>query len=252
LPNGTIDYLKLPEMAELSGMVYARNPLLRPARGVTAEDMPTDKAGLLSLAAKMIKNQRLIATRLHTRACSLHSRSSIDATNFTVQDWLDGLQRGKDLMSDHDSPLSQSSFSHMVWKSMGSWRMKPGSDRVYLECRDTKECLSNTAPQPGAAALIRYVGLRMRNLEKFIKKPPIDKKTLSSNRHSRSTKKADVDWKILNHQKKQIALKAQRKSQAQIHANGQLLVKPESEDGEAMHEEDAGTNKKSKLMRSTT
>lgn len=259
LPNDTIDYLKLPEMAELSGMVYPRNPLLRPARSVTEEDMPTDSAGLLALAEKMIRNQRLIATRLHARACRLHSRSNIDATKFKVKDWLDGLQHGKDLMSDHDSPLSQSSFSHMVWKSMGSWRMNPGSDRVYLECRDTTYCLANTAPQPGAAALIRYIGFRMRDLEKFIKKPQIDKKTLLLNRQSRSAKKARVDLKILNHKKKQNELKAQRKSQAQIHANGQMLVERPDAGSAAMLVDNAGTKshdreaaaKKGKLMRST-
>jgi len=50
--------------------------------------------------------------------------------------------------------------------------MKPGSNRVYLECRSTQECLASTPAQglPGAAELIKMVGQRMVKFEKTMKK----------------------------------------------------------------------------------
>lgn len=168
LPDGgPIDYLRLPEMAELGGVVAPRSSALRSLHGgADLEDMPSDVAGLLKLSAKMIKNSKVINQRLRRRACKLHSRTS--QGTLKVADWLEGLLHGKDLMSDHDSPLSQSSFSHLIWKSMGSWRMKPGSDRVYLECRSTKECL-RTAMHVGAPSLIQFVGHQMYDFEKKLK-----------------------------------------------------------------------------------
>jgi len=186
LPNGTIDYLKLPEMAELSGMVHSRNPSLRKSHKETEQDMPTTVDGLLQLSKKMLHYQDLINNRMRARRCRLHSKDNINARKLTVQDWLDGMQNGKDLMSDHDSPLSESAFSHMVWKSMGNWRMKPGSDRVYLECRDTGFCLNGLEPQPGPAALINYIGHKMIDFEKTMQKTPADERVLTRKAKQRS------------------------------------------------------------------
>ena len=56
----------------------------------------------------------------------------------TVDEWLDGIRNGKDLLSDHDSPVAYSSLSKLVFKSMGHWRMQPDAPgMVHLECRDT-------------------------------------------------------------------------------------------------------------------
>merc|ERR1719310_1376493 len=126
--------------------------------------MPTDVDGLLKLSANMLQHTGFINKRLRNRGCGLHSRTSVSGSDFTVKKWLQGLQQGKDLMSDHDSPLSKSSFSHLIWKSMGSWRMKPGSDRVYMECRKTGLCLAS-GDEAGPAALIQMVGRRMRQFE---------------------------------------------------------------------------------------
>lgn len=149
LPNGVMDYLRLPEMAELGGMVFPRNPSLHESGKQMEQDIPTDIDGLLRLSKRLMQNHSLVDKRLMNRGCHLHNSSSLRSSGFTVQDWLNGLLLGKDLMSDHDSDLSKSSFSHLVWKSMGSWRMKPGSGRVYLECRRTQNCLPGIMPQSG-------------------------------------------------------------------------------------------------------
>jgi len=172
LPDGIVDYLHLPEMAEMTGMVSARNPSLHAPHPETEQDMPTDAKGLMDLSKKMLLNYDVINKRMRERNCKLHGRTKTISTDFTVKEFLDGIVHGKDLMSDHDSPLSANAFSHMVWKSMGSWRMKPGSNRVYLECRSTQECLASTPAQglPGAAELIKMVGQRMVKFEKTMKK----------------------------------------------------------------------------------
>jgi hypothetical protein len=169
LPQGTVDYLRLPEMAELSGMAIPRNPSLRP-RQSSEHDMPTNIHGLLQLAKRILKNSGVVNDRLRSRTCRLHSQTNIRAMDFTVKEWLDGLHNGKDLMSDHDSPLSQTAFSHMVWKSMGSWRMKPGSDRIYLECRATKGCVADIGMATGPSGLIQAVGHKMHEFERTMRK----------------------------------------------------------------------------------
>eukprot|EP00438_Fugacium_kawagutii_P016399 Skav204945 [mRNA] locus=scaffold2911:151983:165761:+ [translate_table: standard] len=59
----------------------------------------------------------------------------------TAREWLEGAQQGLDLMSDHDSPISQASLSKTVWKSMGSWRLSEDEPRIFLECRHARRCL---------------------------------------------------------------------------------------------------------------
>lgn len=223
LGNGTVDYLRLPEMAELTGMVYPRNPFSLESHKETEEDMPTDIAGLLHLSEKMLQNTNLINQRLHKRQCGLHSKSPIHADAFTVKDWLDGMKQGMDLMSDHDSPLSKSAFSGMVWKSMGSWRMRPRSNRVYLECRNTGICLANTQPYAGAVALIRDVGLTMTNVEKFMALPPAKKSNIMVNSDAKRT---GAHGK-LHHPKRKAFFKKQAEAlhQAQVFSNGQLSSK---------------------------
>lgn len=183
LPDGIIDYLRLPEFAEVAGLVSPRSSVDIPAEigadrwhtEPEAQDIPTAISGLLELSDMMRLNSGAVNQRLKARSCHLHNGDKDDPNprSLTVQKWLDGLQDGKDLMSDHDSELSKSSFSHLVWKSMGSWRMKPGSDRIYLECRRTKLCLQNIKSRkddPGPGGLMRIVGERMLEFEKDMKK----------------------------------------------------------------------------------
>jgi len=179
LPKGIIDYLRFPEMAELSGMV---TPRLQNSSEPDNQDIPSDYDGLLITAKKVLDNRRVVRERLQRRPCQLHNSSSLVTSDITVKDWLDGMLAGKDLTSDHDSELSKVSFSHLVWKSMGSWRMKPGIDRVYLECRRTYNCLSDITPQTGPAGLMQLIARRMQDFEDQMKSspPPTDVVQVSS------------------------------------------------------------------------
>merc|ERR1719440_2463746 len=130
--------------------------------------MPTDIPGVLQLSKHLLHNRKLVGERLMQRPCHLHNRSDAASFAVTVNDWLDGLLVGKDLMSDHDSMLSKSNFSHLLWKSMGHWRMKPGSSKVYLECRHTKRCLPDIVPPKlfeGPRGLIQMVAHKMKSIE---------------------------------------------------------------------------------------
>jgi hypothetical protein len=179
LPKGIIDYLRFPEIAELSGMV---TPRLQNSSEPDNQDIPSDYDGLLITAKKVLDNRRVVRERLQRRPCQLHNSSSLVTSDITVKDWLDGMLAGKDLTSDHDSELSKVSFSHLVWKSMGSWRMKPGIDRVYLECRRTYNCLSDITPQTGPSGLMQLVARRMQDFEVQMKSspPPTDVVQVSS------------------------------------------------------------------------
>jgi hypothetical protein len=162
LPKGTIDYMKLPEIAEFAGLVYPRSPLNQDPAPYEQEDLPTDFDGLLKLSKRVVASQAPISNTMKLRNCSVHGRSTFVPSRFTVKDWIDGLKNGQDLMSDHDSEISKASFSHTVWRSMGSWRMEPDSDRVYLECRSPKLCMRSLTAQKGPAGLMRDIASRNR------------------------------------------------------------------------------------------
>mmetsp|Transcript_106727 Transcript_106727/g.189002 ORF Transcript_106727/g.189002 Transcript_106727/m.189002 type:complete len:574 (+) Transcript_106727:88-1809(+) len=166
LVDGVADYLHFAEMAELSGSVYDRNLSNSEQRPWTKTDLPLDTESLLHLAKRMLKRQRRINQRLSRRRCAIHGKNDAEANGFSAIDWVRGLDRGKDIMSDHDSPISKNAFSHLVWKSMGSWRMrKSGGSRVYLECRNTNKCIPSKIQHQGPPGLIRYVGRTMVDLE---------------------------------------------------------------------------------------
>jgi hypothetical protein len=165
-PHGLVDYVRFPEMAEMSGMVFPRAWMRSSQKKEhEIEDMPTSEAGMLQLASQMVKQRSRVNGILLNRGCGIHGADSDLSSSFTAEEWLRGIMDGKDLMSDHDSPISKSSFSHLVWKSMGNWRMKTGSHRVYLECRHTDLCLG-IGKRPGPVALIREVGERMLEFER--------------------------------------------------------------------------------------
>lgn len=169
IPKGLVDYIRLPEMAELSGMVISRSPLLTSLTGATT-DMPTDVDGLLKLAARMLKKRKTVNKALRSRDCGVFGRSN-ETNPFTAQDWLSGMMQGKDIMSDHDSPISRNSFSGLVWKSMGSWRMRKGSGVVHLECRHATGCVKlQSRKSNGPVDLIRRVARTMVTFEQNITK----------------------------------------------------------------------------------
>eukprot|EP00438_Fugacium_kawagutii_P008204 Skav229047 [mRNA] locus=scaffold2828:59137:60519:+ [translate_table: standard] len=137
-PKGIMDYLLFPEMAEISGVVKKR---IGPSGDATME-MPTDLDGLKQVAAKMLENSEVTKRRLAERPCTLNAPGDKNWTAPTAREWLEGAQKGLDLMSDHDSPAAQASLSKNLWKSMGSWRWSKEEPRVFLECRSPLTCLS--------------------------------------------------------------------------------------------------------------
>jgi len=144
LSNGLSDYLNFPEMAEIAGYVVSRDSDYSERLNVSLP-MPTTTGGLRELAQKMLDNEDEVNKVLQERPCGLWGRSNA-ANAFTVGDWLEGVVKGVDIMSDIDSPVSKNSFSSLVWKSMGSWRMQKGDFRVYLECRNATQCLTSLKP----------------------------------------------------------------------------------------------------------
>jgi len=164
LSHGLSDYANFPEMAEIAGFVASRDSDYS-ERLNASRPMPIEASELRGLAQEMIDNKDKVNKALENRPCGLWG-SSNDANSFTVGEWLDGVVEGIDIMSDADSPISKNSFSGVVWKSMGSWRMKKGDSRVYLECRNARKCLAALSPPfENAAELGRLVAEQMAKFE---------------------------------------------------------------------------------------
>merc|ERR1719329_443453 len=164
LSHGLSDYVNFPEMAEIAGFVASRDSDYS-ERLNASRPMPVTAGELRGLAQEMIDNTDKVNKALENRPCGLWG-SSNDANSFTAGEWLDGVVEGIDIMSDADSPISKNSFSGVVWKSMGSWRMKKGDSRVYLECRKSHMCLSALSPPfQNAAELGRLVAEQMAEFE---------------------------------------------------------------------------------------
>jgi len=163
--NGFVDYLGFPEMAEVLGYVISRDPGYSAQMNAT-QPMPVSAHGLKKVAQQMIDNFSEVDAALMARPCGIWGTNDV-ANNFTALDWLEGVENGKDLMSDADSPISKNSFSGLVWKSMGSWRLKYEHDsRVFLECRNIIECLSFlTTPFDSPAEAGKQVALAMADFE---------------------------------------------------------------------------------------
>jgi len=163
--NGLVDYLGFPEMAEILGYVMSRDPDYSAQMNAT-QPLPVTTHGLEKLAQQMLNNSSEINKALMARPCGVWGTNDL-ANNFTALDWLEGVENGKDLMSDADSTISKNSFSGLVWKSMGSWRMAHERDsRVFLECRDIVQCLSFlTPPFDSPAEAGKSVALAMADFE---------------------------------------------------------------------------------------
>ncbi|CAE7243613.1 gpmB [Symbiodinium natans] len=143
-PQGIMDYLHFPEMAELGGMVQGR----RNSANVSRE-IPVDEDGLLQLAGDMLdqKQRARIDDRLRGRACAVNGEPPSEGGTWrapSARQWLEAASLGQDLMSDHDSPASQASLSRTLWRSMGQWRLSAEEPRIFLECRAPSSCLGKT------------------------------------------------------------------------------------------------------------
>jgi len=142
------EYWGLLEMAEYSGFVPSRLPLKHRFQDdvkLQMQPMPSNGKELLSLAQRMQDSQSMVMQRLATASCDVHQDEVSQRTNHVyVHDWLQGMLQGQDIMSDHDSPISEKGLSKVVWKSMGAWRMQENG-RVYLECRRSLLCLPDGA-----------------------------------------------------------------------------------------------------------
>lgn len=137
-PKGIMDYLHFPDMAEMGGMVKKR---LGPSGA--ADEMPTQLADLLKLAARMLENREHVDEQLRSlggRPCQVNAPGK-PWNAPSARQWLQGAQEGRDLMSDHDSAAAKASLSSTLWRSMGSWRWSPEEPRIFLECRNPQSCL---------------------------------------------------------------------------------------------------------------
>lgn len=164
-PDGIMDYLKLPEMAEIAGFVSSRNGNC--PRNATRQLMPSTRAGVLALAGAMAEDtpQEDVDAPLLNRTCNVYGKDPGNATKLTASMWLEGMLEGLDLMSDHDSPVSRASFSHLVWKSMGQWRLRDDDlGRVYVECRHPSGCVGAEA-EDGVETGLRHLAARLVDLE---------------------------------------------------------------------------------------
>lgn len=164
-PKGVIDYMHLPEMAEYSGLVISRDLALTDQTNAV-QDMPITASGIRRLALNMIENKKMVNHQLVNRECGVFGGMGDNTTGITVGEWANALMLGKDFFSDIDSPISHKSFSGLVWKSMGSWRMHKGDNKVYLECRSAQHCLRLAKADSGPAELIRNIAKKLRAFEK--------------------------------------------------------------------------------------
>lgn len=170
VPNGLSDYLHFPEMAEVSGMVVSRDHEMTKTFKAKRK-MPITEKGLRLLAHRMLDDSVTVNHRLHTRGCGVFGQNDDPSNNFTVATWLSEMREGRDIMSDLDSPVSKNSFSGLVWKSMGSWRMDKHNGRVYLECRAPSMCLpypnghKSAQKMDGVLSMIHYSAMIMRDFE---------------------------------------------------------------------------------------
>lgn len=167
-PNGFKDYLHFPEMAEIGGFVQSRLG----KRDRSKPRMPRSRTGLFKLARRMMHRRKTLERTIKHRKCGVWGLDpGKEAMLLTPRKWLQAMLSGQDLMSDEHSPLSQASFSHTVWKSMGNWRMQPQDPgRVYVECRAPTLCI-DTVPTRGRFTVSEAMGAvatKMVELERSI------------------------------------------------------------------------------------
>eukprot|EP00435_Cladocopium_sp_Y103_P045912 s1296_g13.t1 len=98
--------------------------------GAAADEMPTQLADLLKLAARMLENRERVDEQLRSRPCQVNAPGKPWSAP-SARQWLQGAQEGRDLMSDHDSAAAKASLSSTLWRSMG----------IFLECRNPQSCL---------------------------------------------------------------------------------------------------------------
>lgn len=171
-PGPYREYLQFKEFAELGGPNMVQGSI---------EEMVKTKAGLCGLATAMVEpsTRQKIDDTLLTRECGFKDmsfeRSMKIQNSFTARQWLEGITKGHDLLSDVDSSSSARASSHLVWKSMGAWRMSPKTRGiVYVECRIAYRCLQTTHSAMGSIDMILKVTKEMEMLEHKWFSPPIN------------------------------------------------------------------------------
>lgn len=168
--NGFHDYIHFAEMAEISGIVVPRvteEPLTKRNNGMC---MPTTAGRLRLLAQQMLHRRYMVNRHLHIRKCKVYGVRSEDSglLKFSARDWLHAMLDHRDIMSDHDSPVSKRSISGLVWKSMGSWRLdmkRDGPIVVFLECRSPMHCIRGTKETYGPLPKMRQIAREMQAFE---------------------------------------------------------------------------------------
>jgi len=165
--SGFRDYTTFLEMAQLGGLVQTPSFGENNEVGSNGEVELGSEDELMDLAQQMLTSKEDVQRRLSERPCTVHGPDAEAFEQVTAGAWLDGMLEGKDMMSDSDSPISQAgSFSHLVWKSMGAWRMQDGDARVYLECRRPRHCLPmHPARDRSILAEMRYVATSLDSFE---------------------------------------------------------------------------------------
>jgi hypothetical protein len=136
-PSGVSDGKKFDELAVAAGFLDS------------ADNLPTEMAGLCELAGKMLKDKMEVSKKVGPNYCKIQMKDGsvvdTEALNWTrmrpasPREWVEGVMQGRDLWTDAESELSQGSLSNSVFKSIGAWRMRnPG--RVWVEARRRACC----------------------------------------------------------------------------------------------------------------
>lgn len=149
------EYLQFQEFAELANGNRDQGKI---------HEMVKTKEGLCKLATSMVQPsmRKTLDQDLLNRPCGLKGLEEANSKAFqntlTAKEWLQEIVKGRDLLSDVDSPISAKASSHLVWKSMGAWRMGPKTRGiVYIECRIANKCLEATPSAAGPIDMIHRV-----------------------------------------------------------------------------------------------
>lgn len=156
------EYRFFPEMAEIGGLVVPRTSRTN-SSGITQE-LPTTAEGMCGLAAQVLEpaTRRQVESKLkhlEPGLLGIGRQGTMEMQErITVFSWLEAMQKGQDLLSDVDSPLSSSGWRRLVWEAMGAWRMtKQTRGIVYLECRVPEECIPGTFNTKDPVVMIRDI-----------------------------------------------------------------------------------------------
>lgn len=156
-PFGFTDYVRTLDVAAVSGLIQGA--------------IPRTSKQLCMLAKRTLKRKTHVNKALNGLGCGvLGFNASGAGTQLSAQGqeylsavaspraWLESIISGRDLWTDAESQVSSNSKTQLMFKSMGSWRMREGegAGRVYLECVDGRQrgkvkCLGGESAVPSSA-----------------------------------------------------------------------------------------------------